>query len=704
MEADIRIEAIDHNSRHLETVITIGRANAKTVGFMPKGGFLEYAAKRHILVALSAMEQCVGYLMYRVVSQKAVIVHLCVNKQWRGQHIAKKLISDLINRTKDLYRIELSCRRDYNLDNMWSSFGFVARHNRPGRSKDGKLLTIWQLEHGHPNLLTMLTEQEIGSKLCAVIDTNIFYDLIDDNINRQVEESKSLLADWLQTEVELCLTDEIDNEINLYDDISRQQKLREFATTFQNLTCKQEDFEIVCQALKKYFPEQMTARVASDFRYLARAIAANAQFFITRALEILDKEESIYEEFKTSILHPSDFIIRLDELRRETEYQPVRLAGTLIEKRLVQARQHNLLTEAFLSNTTGKIKGDFQQRLRNFLTDPKRFECFGVWDEKEEPLALIIYDRQEAHELKIPMLRVKINSPISPTILRHLILLSIKTSAQENRQFTRITEHHLEGVDIRAITQDNFVEIEGGWLRANFAIIKNTSELAIYLTNLVNGLGQEYNFCRQIAEILSRSDTVQDTHLIANIERTLYPAKITEAGIPNFIVPIRPEWAENLFDEELAKQNIFGARKELALRREVVYYRSVKNSGGLKAPGRILWYVSQGSKARHYCQVQAIRACSRLEEVVVDTPKSLFRQFRRLGVYAFEDVLKTANNNQQSKVMAIKFSDTEIFNKPIFFEKIKEVLEKNITLQSPYKITEEQFYKLYNEGIFKKRI
>ena len=224
------------------------------------------------------------------------------------------------------------------------------------------------------------------------------------------------------------------------------------------------------------------------------------------------------------------------------------------------------------------------------------------------------------------------------------------------------------------------------------------------MTNVVNGLGQEYNFCRQIADTLSRSDNVQDTHLIANIERSLYPAKITEAGIPNFIVPIRPEWAENLFDEELAKQNIFGARKELALRREVVYYRSVKNSGGLKAPGRILWYVSQGSKAGRYYQVQAIRACSRLEEVVVDTPNSLFRQFRRLGVYAFEDVLKTANNNQQSKVMAIKFSDTEIFNKPIFFDKIKEVLEKNITLQSPYKITEEQFYKLYNEGIFKKRI
>lgn len=160
-----------------------------------------------------------------------------------------------------------------------------------------------------------------------------------------------------------------------------------------------------------------------------------------------------------------------------------------------------------------------------------------------------------------------------------------------------------------------------------------------------------------------------------------------------------PEWAENLFDEELAKQDIFGAKKELALRREVVYYRSAKNSGGLTAPGRILWYVSQGKKPGHYYQAKAIRACSRLDEIIIDTPKNLFQQFRRLGIYSFNDVLKTANNDLGKKVMAIKFSDTEIFSDPIAFDDIQSILEKKITLQSPYKISSKYFGRLYNKGV-----
>ncbi|OUL30207.1 GNAT family N-acetyltransferase [Nostoc sp. 106C] len=702
MDTEIRIEVIDHKSPHLEAVMALGRTNAKTLGFMPKGGFIDHAAKGHIFIALSPQSKCIGYLMYRVTLQKAIVVHLCVDKEWRGKHIAKQLVKYLINITKHLYLIELSCRRDYKLNDMWAAFGFVARQNKAGNSKDGKLLTVWQLEHGHTNLLTLLTQQEISSKLCAVIDANIFYDLDKDNINRHIEDSKSLLADWLQPDVELCLTDEIYNEIERYDNISRREALRKLASNFTRLNCKQEEFERISQAILKYFPEQMTERDASDLRHLARAIASQSPFFITRDRGILDKEESIYEDFKISILRPSDFIIRLDEIRREADYQPVRLAGTLIERRLVQSGQQNLLTEAFLANTIGEEKVDFQQRLRIFFSEPQRFESVIAWDEKQEPLALIVYDRQKRHELNIPILRVKKNYALSPTILRHLIILSIKISAQENRQFTIITDPYLEDFAIRAISQDNFFHIENGWIKTNLATITTASELSNYLRYLSNNYGEEYKFCLKIADSLSEEDAIQNIQLMTSIERSIYPAKIIDAKIPNFIVPIRPVWAVNLFDEELAKQNIFGAQKELALKREVVYYRKIKNSGGLKAPGRILWYVSQGKQTGYY-QVKAIRACSRLDEVIIDTPKSIFRQFRRLGVYSFKDVLSTADNNLENKLMAIRFSDTEMFKTPIYFEEIKEVLGNNFTLQSPYKITEQQFYKLYNKGMFKER-
>jgi hypothetical protein len=75
--------------------------------------------------------------------------------------------------------------------------------------------------------------------------------------------------------------------------------------------------------------------------------------------------------------------------------------------------------------------------------------------------------------------------------------------------------------------------------------------------------------------------------LASEIERMLWPAKISDAEIPTFIVPIRATWAQNLFDEGLANQELFGARPELVLKREQVYYRA-NQPCGLETPGRIL--------------------------------------------------------------------------------------------------------------------
>ncbi len=41
----------------------------------------------------------------------------------------------------------------------------------------------------------------------------------------------------------------------------------------------------------------------------------------------------------------------------------------------------------------------------------------------------------------------------------------------------------------------------------------------------------------------------------------MQPAKITDADIPAFIVPVRAEWAMSLFDSEIASQDLFGAIK-----------------------------------------------------------------------------------------------------------------------------------------------
>lgn len=50
--------------------------------------------------------------------------------------------------------------------------------------------------------------------------------------------------------------------------------------------------------------------------------------------------------------------------------------------------------------------------------------------------------------------------------------------------------------------------------------------------------------------------------------------------------------------------------------------------------------------------------------------------------------------------MAIKFSDTELFIKPIELKTIEKMLGQKISVRAPYRITAEAFKMIYNEGTF----
>ncbi|HSF75505.1 MAG TPA: GNAT family N-acetyltransferase, partial [Microcoleus sp.] len=169
-ETQVTIEAIDHTSPHLQTVIALGDANKKTLGLLPRDAFTEYAIKRTILVAIDPDKNCIGYLLYRKVIRKhaIVIVHLCIDPSWRGKDVAKKLVNYLSQKTQDFYRLELKCRRDYGIDEMWYKLGFIPLNEKTGNSKDGKLLTVWWLEHNHPSIFSYAANQKLESKLCAV--------------------------------------------------------------------------------------------------------------------------------------------------------------------------------------------------------------------------------------------------------------------------------------------------------------------------------------------------------------------------------------------------------------------------------------------------------------------------------------------------------------------------------------------------------
>lgn len=696
----MRIEIVDQYSPHLPAIKALGRADAQTLGFFPEGAFEDYAARRGILVALDDSDQCLGYVLYRTTRGYALIVHLCVASAVRGQGVARTLVDRLCAETTHLKGIRADCRRDFPADRMWPRLGFHASGERPGRAKDGSTLTIWWVDHGHANLFTGLNLEQLELKLLVAIDANIFFDLVEPSRPHR-DEAQALRAEWLQAEIELAVSDELWNEIRRNPDEGQRRRSRVEADGMTRFPTTREAVDLAYRRLKPLFPVHRSSNDESDLRHIAQAVAGDVHFFVTRDSDILDRADQVYAATGLTILRPSDLVVHLDSLRREKAYQPARLAGTLLETRLIQPREQASLAGYFQAEPAEERRA-FDLLLRRYLSAPQASQCFIALDDNQQPVSLTVYDESTEDVLRICLFRVR-KGPLRTTLIRYGLHAAILRAIEGVRRVIRLEDPHLDNEIVGALRGDGFARDATGWVKLAPAIAATRAGLVAELRSIATTHSELLPHIQPLSLVLEEHSELPLATAV-DVERLLWPAKIVDAAIPTFLVPIQPVWAQELFDTKLSEQTLFGALKRLPLNREGVYYRA-SHPRVLSAPGRILWYVSRG-KGEAIQDTMAIRACSRIEEVVVGKPKELFRQFRRLGIYEWKHVLDAAKGNENQSLMAVRFSGTELFNMPIGLEELRArytAFGKRPVLQGPSRVApRELFEQLYRHGIRRK--
>ena len=85
---------------HLSAIIKLWGPNRKSLGFFPEGAFEEHVARGWVLVAVDGESSIAGYLIYRISRGRAVLAHVCVGGDYRGQGIAKQLVEIALQRTE----------------------------------------------------------------------------------------------------------------------------------------------------------------------------------------------------------------------------------------------------------------------------------------------------------------------------------------------------------------------------------------------------------------------------------------------------------------------------------------------------------------------------------------------------------------------------------------------------------------------------
>lgn len=468
----------------MSEVKKLWRTNSATLGFFPDGAFFDYADKRQILVAVTESDSLIGYLIYRVTKQRISIVHLCVDSSARKQGIAKLLVDFLKQNTKNSYGIGLYCRRDFEANKIWPSLGFYPIHEKRGKSKTGKSLNYWWFDHGHPSLLTIVNDLKLQAGISAIIDANVFFDLQDPN--NENPESKALLADWLQDSLVLCLTKEIFNEIERNENKLERIKCRNFANSFPLIEADSQKIEETKNKLLSFYPPTLKNSDYSDIRHLAHAINKGIRFFVTRDQKMLDLSEQIYSSFELRIMRPSNLISYIDELIKEEEYRPSRLAGSWATLQLLKSEQDNLVIDSFLCNSLGEPKKNFKSNIYNFLANPDTYKSF-IITFKKQPVGLIVYRKKNEYELEIPLFRLA-NINLAPTFARYLAQRCILDAYNNNKIFVKVTEPYLTEKIKNALADCFFIfsATNKEWIKVILRDIKPVKKISKVLIDLRN--------------------------------------------------------------------------------------------------------------------------------------------------------------------------------------------------------------------------
>jgi GNAT superfamily N-acetyltransferase len=693
----MKIDAVAPGSASFRAVIKLWRTESAHLGFMPEGGF-EDAARSGCLVAAEDDDGSVaGYSMFRRTALAvAVIVHLCVSPSYRRTGVARSLFEATKEACADCFEIRLRCRRDFPAAALWPRLGFVPVKDEPGRGREGTL-TVWRYEL-RPLPLFHAARQEQLSIVKAAIDANIFFDL-DDRLPGE-DESRYLIADWLGEFVELQVTQEIFTEINRNNDSAERERQRERAMRFPQIPRNVAREERVLTRVRELLGCSDTPNALSDVRQVAMTVAADVPFFITRDQDVLEASDSLDEEFGLEVMSPHEFIRRFDELRREQDYRPSRLFfGPSATVAIARADDIEQMADLL---HTGQPVGERRRRtlgrLRDMLAAPERYDVRCIRQDGTLVAAYVI-DRSLPDRIQVPFFGVA-PSQLGRTAARHYGDALVSTASREGRRIVVV-----EGAGPRveeALGELGFSKEGDAWIKLTLPLALPAAGVAAEVERVGASGPPATELAQRLAaelRVIAGGPGLARTRAL-EVERALWPAKIRAVNLPCFLVPIQPRWAKELFDRDLAQLTLFGADPSLSLNSENVYYRAARPEI-ISAPSRVLWYVSDD---RAYPESMAVRACSYIDEVVVDLPKELFRRFRRLGVYDWNSVYSIAKHDISTKIMAFRFSKTELFGSPVQWSVMQEVLKaygggRGSQLQSPIAISEECYFELYCRGV-----
>ena len=646
------------------------KSQRRILGFLPAKALYDYLDRGCVLGARIEGE-VVGYLLFASNPIRLKVAHLCVSEDHRGKGIARKLLEALTQTATTQTSISLHCRRDYKVNSMWPKLGFASIGEKPGRSEHGSVLTHWHLSLNSDQQpeLEFLDAGSSDEAIEVIIDAQIFFDYYEPH-SRKTEPSKALHADFWIDSFDLCITDELLNEIDRNDDPEQRRLSRARTGNYRLKRHSMSLLEDYITSLKKVLPAK-TQSQESDIRHLAKAAASNVNVFVTRDQGLLKRAPAIAEITNLHVLSPTELIIGMHQLSDAQSYSPDRVSGLrLAWHRFRKEDFQDFPHDSFLKE--GEGKGNFREVLDDFLSNPKRYTCELLKDGEDVVIIRTTLNNSRGRA-NVPLARVA-NSSNRSLFGRFLIADTLARAVHNNQDVVEIKASGISPSLLPDLLDMGFTSSADGFVKFCFS----------------RCLGRQETLER-ITELSPESKAAYEDMFDSELERRCSPLSL-DAEQSYFLIPIRPGYSLHLFDRQQSANDLFGADITVLLRWRNVYYRANTLHRMLTGPARLLWYVSG--------QKQVI-ATSRLDDVVIGKPKELWRRFRKFGVLEWDNLYEMCQGDVSKELMALQFSQTFLFRDRISLSKLRAIYKEdgaNVFLQGPTRVPAKTFKTIFELG------
>ena len=626
----------DHPGFH-DAAVQLGDANRRWLGMLPRQAFLDLLGDGMALLAVEG-DRLAGYTLYRRVKSRheVSITHLCVADDFRRRQVARRLVDALSDAHPGFRSITLKCRRDYAAHKLWPRLGFNVVGEVPGRSKEGHPLVIWRRSHGQPNLLSLIFEADLGERALAVVDLNILLDWQDD----RSAESAALLEDWLTDSVKLCVTPESLTEIDRAER-ARREVLRLAADAY---SLPELDERLVCKLVDRVSavlgrPEKK--QELSDRRQLAQASVADADFFVTRDEELLAHATELEPVLGLRVVRPLELlhIVARDSL--PLAYQPACLVSGEVRFGVFQTKEL-----PGLCTLDGVLDPGVIQTRQELVVAAHSNPATGhvaVARSAKQPCAAVAIAPVGDGAAQI----VAVARPGSrgSTLLAELLVQAVHQSTA--RGYTRLQ------IDptLSSVPGMSVLESLGARRTENGTFQKRLPPRFSLLSELE----------------LPAGVPTSDAWTVA------WPSILQDVAVPVYVVPIKPKWAERLFDRSRGRL----IHEDLLFQFENAYYKSAR--GCLLPPGSIIAWYQSADDFGHRRSVGAVTAWSSVIASERGPATEVYAHHRHLGVYRWADVAKVAGKEENQNVTAIRFCRTMTLPRPVSLRELRELYAEHET-------------------------